>query len=146
MMMGLMSIHISLFGYLYKNIGLEQGIDDYFLSWAGSFSAMTQGVTRIVIGYLYDKYGFRQLFYILVVSNTVAAFTCYSARYNEWTFFFVIQLSFFASSGMFALFPTAVCNTFGSNHGPRLYSVILLAGSIASVFDTLMMKIFYDIL
>lgn len=89
-MMLLICIHINLFGYLYKNIGLAENIDDSLLSWAGSFAALTQAVTRIGVGSLYDKVGFKPLFYILTIANMVAGLTCYMARHNKWTYFAVI--------------------------------------------------------
>ena len=89
-MLMLPSVHICLFGYNYKTIGLANGIDDNLLSWAGSIAAITQAVTRISVGSLYDKIGFKPLFYMLAIANLVAGLTCYLARHNKWTFFFVI--------------------------------------------------------
>ena len=48
------------------------------------------------------------------------------------------------TAGIFALFPTAVYNTFGTLYGPRLYAVILLGSSISSVFDTFLIKVVYQ--
>lgn len=85
-----MVIHIGLFGYLYKNIGLAEGIDDSLLSWAGSFAALTQAITRVIVGSLYDKFGFKPIFYILGLLNMFVGFTCYYARHNEWAYVAVI--------------------------------------------------------
>jgi hypothetical protein len=81
---------------------------------------------------------------MLAIANIVAGLTCYMARHNKWTYFAVIQLSYLVSAGVFSLFPTAVYNTFGKNHGPRVYSIILLSGSLSAIIATCIMKVLYD--
>ena len=58
-------------------------------------------------------------------------------------YFIAIQMNYLVCSGIFALFPTAVYNTFGTLHGPQLYALLCLGSSFASVFDTFLIKVVY---
>ena len=42
------------FAYVYKIIGLKEGLDDNFLAWAGSCGAIVNAVSRVGFGWLYD--------------------------------------------------------------------------------------------
>ena len=48
-------------------------------------------------------------------------------------------------AGIYSTFPTAVYNTFGTLHGPRLYAIILLSGTASAIFDTFLIKVVYGI-
>lgn len=115
MMCGL--IFCGIFMYEYKPIGLSVGISDFLLSWAASFAALTQAVTRVSAGYLYDKLGFKTIFFGLMLINIVNSLIAYEARYNEVLYFACVQMNFMVIAGVFALFPTPVANTFGPKYG-----------------------------
>ena len=50
--------------------------------------------------------------------NMVTSFSCYSVRHITWLYFIAIQMNYLVCAGIFALFPTAVYNTFGTLYGP----------------------------
>jgi MFS family permease len=75
------------FAYVYKVIGLKEGLDDSFLAFSGSFGAFVSAVSRIGFGWLYDQIGFKKIFLGLMAVNIVNAILCYHARKNEWSFF-----------------------------------------------------------
>lgn len=66
--------------YLYKTIGLSVGISDICLSIAASTASILQALTRVLLGYLYDKVGFRKLFFAIMTLQTLNALFCYHAR------------------------------------------------------------------
>ena len=79
-MMFMSCVFTGFFSYTYKSIGLKEDIDDRTLAWAGSISALVQAITRLAVGSLYDKYGFKKIFYVLMVMNMVVSFGCYAVR------------------------------------------------------------------
>ena len=89
-MMLLSNIFNGIFSYTYKSIGLEEKISDRTLAWAGSVSALIGGVTRVLIGSMYDNFGFRTLFIVLMVINAFICFTCYASRHNTTLYFIAI--------------------------------------------------------
>jgi len=57
------------FSYEFKTYGLDNGIKDNVLSWAGSISALTQAITRLSTGAIYDFSDFRTMFFVLFGVN-----------------------------------------------------------------------------
>ena len=145
-MLYLGNIFVSVFSYLYKPIGLSVKYPDSLLAWAGSLGAIVQGVTRLTVGYLYDKVGFKKIYYTLMTVNTVLALFCYSTRYHRVVYFLCIQLNYFIVAGVFALFPTAVYNTFGTEKAPQIYSIILFSSFFASLTDTIIINLLYPLI
>lgn len=105
------------FQYLYKSIGLSVEISDRLLSWAASISAILQALTRLLFGYLYDKFGFKKLFYILMTINIFNAVLCYHAR--NWTpaYFVCILCLYMVFAGLYSIFPAPAAQTFGNKYG-----------------------------
>lgn len=79
LMMFSANVFVTIFSYEYKPLGLANGIEDNFLTWAGSFSSITQVISRLSIGYLYDIIGFKILFFVLMGINIANGLTCYWA-------------------------------------------------------------------
>ena len=134
------------FQYLYTTIGLSVNISGNLLSWATSISAVLQAVTRLLFGYLYDKFGFKKLFYILMIINIVNSIICYHAR--NWTpvYFICILLVYMVFAGMFSIFPAPAAQTFGPKYGAQVYSIILVSGLFSSLIDTINNKVLYTLL
>jgi len=65
------------FTYEYKPIGLSVNMSDHLLSWAASSAAVIQMVTRICVGYMYDKVGFKIIFISMMVVNSLNGAFCY---------------------------------------------------------------------
>lgn len=78
------------FSYQYKQLGLANGISDHTLSWAGSTAAIVQAVTRLSVGALYDKLGFKKIFNVLMLINIFNSILAYPARTSTWLFFISI--------------------------------------------------------
>jgi len=89
-MLYLANIFVSTFSYLYKPIGLANDHSDVLLSWAGSVAAITQGVTRLTVGTLYDHLGFRKIFFFLMGVNTVLALCAYKFRESQSIWFLLV--------------------------------------------------------
>ena len=132
------------FSYEYKPYGLANKLEDNFLTWAGSFSSLTQVLARFTVGSLYDYLGFRLIFFILVIINITNSLICYWAVNYAWLYFMCIQLNYLFIGGVFSLFPAPASKTFGSNNGVRVYALILYSSVLASGLDTLLVKLLYD--
>ena len=143
-MMYLANVFMSLFSYLFKPIGLANNIDDNLLSWAGSLAGITQFITRLIVGSLYDYLGFRKIFFALMVMNIFLSFFSYNFKTNDAVWFMCIQMNYIVVAGIFALFPTPTYNTFGEDKAPQIYSIILLGSFFSSLTDNILIKFVYD--
>lgn len=107
---------------------------------------MVQFFTRLSVGALYDKVGFRPIFAVLMVINTVNAFFCYHVRKVMWLYVICIEMNYFVLAGIFSLFPAPAIKTFGPLYGPQVYTLILAGGFGASIFSLINIKVLYDII
>jgi hypothetical protein len=73
--------------------------------------------TRLTFGSLYDALGFKILFFILMVINTIISIFCYPSRVNTVLFYIMIQMNYFVVAGIFSLFPAPAAKTFGPKYG-----------------------------
>ena len=112
-MMTLGNIFGGIFSYQYKPYGLAKHLDDGLLTAAAGVSSFTQCISRLVIGFLYDKFGFKILNIILMtISIVTALFSTWSVQYPALYFKF-IQLNYLVIGGIFALFPAPAVDIFG---------------------------------
>ena len=106
------------FMYTYKTFGENKGdhkpISDSTLTAAASIgSGLINGISRVTLGFLIDKYSFRCLFGILMILQLLNSLICYQAASKVWLYFICILVNYMCLGGMFAIFPVSVQNCFG---------------------------------
>ena len=134
------------FTYAFKTIGLSVKISDKVLSMASSASGLIQLFARIGFGSLYDKVGFKSIFYSIMALNTLNGLLVYRFRHNEVFFVLCIEMTYIVFSGMYSMLPTATYQTFGPKQGPRAYAVILLGSTVCAFTSYLEQHFLYDII
>ena len=139
------------FSYQYKIIGnasdqcaIQKEGCDLLLSWAASATGVVQFLTRISIGLLYDYFGFKKIFNVLMIINTINGVFCYQVRNTMWIYILCVELTYLVLAGVFAVFPAAVVKTFGLKYGPQVYTLVLLGSPASSVVDTINIKVLYE--
>ena len=137
-MMILSNVFGTFFSYSYKVYGENQEphppISDTTLTWAASIgSGLVNGVSRITLGAVVDRVGFKKLFAFLMAIQLINSLTCYWAAFIPSVYFACVMLNYMSLGGMFAIFPVAVTNVFGLATGPKIYVWILLGTFIASL-------------
>lgn len=111
------------FSYTYKaygeNSALHTPISDKTLTWAASIGGgLVNGCSRLLMGYLQDKYSFRLLMTILMVDLLIVSVTVYWVTGVPSLYFLCVLMNYFSNGGLFAVFPGSVTNTFGLKFGP----------------------------
>ena len=140
----LSNIFGTFFSYSYKVYGENRSphdpISDTLLTWAASIgSGLINGLSRVTLGAVVDKVGFKKLFTILMIIQLVNSLVCYWAAYIPAIYFICILLNYACIGGIFAIFPVAVTNVFGLEKGPQIYVWILLGSffsSLINLFET----------
>ena len=105
----------SIFAFLYmasifKTLGMQYGaIDDATLTIIGSLGGLANGFSRITWGILQDKYGFKCLYKIVLITQLLLApsitliVSKSSLLYGLWVF-----IGFCCLGSHFVLFPTVI--------------------------------------
>lgn len=133
------------FSYAFKPFGENTSphdqIKDSTLTWAASIGAgIVNGLSRITLGTLADKYSFRRLMSILQLIQLVNAVVCFWAAYVPALYFICILVNYMVLGGFFAIFPVSVTNVFGIEHGPQIYVQILFGSFISSILNLITTK------
>jgi Na+/melibiose symporter-like transporter len=101
------------FTYTYKTIGLSVQMSDHVLSMASSASGFVQLVSRIFFGTLYDKVGYKKIFYVIMAINALNGFLVYNFRYNQIAYLICVELMYMVFGGIYSILPVATTQTFG---------------------------------
>mmetsp|Transcript_4692 Transcript_4692/g.7993 ORF Transcript_4692/g.7993 Transcript_4692/m.7993 type:complete len:148 (+) Transcript_4692:756-1199(+) len=136
----------SLFAFLFKPIGLAAKISDKSLGFVGSLSSVAQACSRIATGFLYDRIGFKPIFFTLMLLNVVTSLICYWARNHQYAYYCCILSTYVVIAGIYALFPTAVFKTFGKERGAQIYTLVLLGGLVTAFTGSFLQKVIYPII
>jgi hypothetical protein len=117
------NIFCGFFAYSYKIYGEDKTshkpISDTLLTWAASIgSGLVNGSSRLIMGSLQDKFKFKTLLGVLYLIWTVLAASVYWLVDYPALYFIAILLNYFATGGIFAIFPGSVTNCFGITKAP----------------------------
>jgi len=139
-MMVLANFFGTFFSYTFKGFAEDDTyhtiISDRLMSIAASVGGgLVNGATRITMGTLTDKFSFKLLFGIMMVVQLFNALVCFWAGKNGGTFFVCVMLNYFSLGGLFAVFPGTVIRTFGKEHGPSVYVLVLIGSFVSSVLN-----------
>ena len=142
LMMTLSNIFGAFFSYAFKpygmNISNHEPISDNTLTWAATIgSGVVNGVARIVMGALVDRYGFKTLFTFSTILQLLNSMVCYWAVHSPPLYFTCILINFWCVGGNNSLFPVAVTNVFGHDIGVKLYVWIMFGFFLASLLNLL---------
>jgi peptidoglycan/LPS O-acetylase OafA/YrhL len=78
--------------------------------------------------------------------NFANGLICYRVKTISWAYIICIELNYLVIGGIYSVYPASVIKTFGIYYGPQIYSIILIAGALVSVFSLFAIKVAYEIL
>jgi MFS family permease len=118
---------------VYKDIGLNKGsIGDRELTIAGAVGSFVNGSSRILWASLYDKFGFRIIYMIILVIQLISAVSLYSARFNFVAYSILLWLAFLCEGGHFSLFPPSAVKLYGIEEGGKIFTISFFAVPLSS--------------
>ena len=78
--------------------------------------------------------------------NLVNGLVCYRVKNISWAYITCIEFNYLVLGGIYSVFPAPAIKTFGIYYGPQIYSLILIAGPMVSVFNLFVIKVVYEVL
>jgi len=116
-------------------------MSDQFLTTAGSIGAgLVNGSTRILFGWLNDRYSFRSLMAILMGLMLINSCSCWWAAKFPPAFFVCVLLNYFCVGSLWTLLPKTILNVYGKKLGPEIYSTLMFSGFFCSCLNLLTTK------
>jgi nitrate/nitrite transporter NarK len=126
---------------VYKNICLDK-LSDEQLTLAGSIGSLCNGASRIMWATLIDSYGFKRVYFVLLVIQMFVAITMYPFRSYEYFYILCVGLSYTCEGGHFSMFPTAGASIFGVANGGQIFTIMFFTVPLSSNFGFLMVHNF----
>jgi MFS family permease len=130
-------------GSTFKTYGEEEITDDSFITAVGSIAAIANGISRGIWATLQDKYGFKTIFFIILVVEICLSYTLSFIRYWKILYLIWITLSLFWMGGHFSITPTVYAKIYGLKTGGKVYSFMfstyLLSNTTGLVLAKLML-------
>lgn len=148
-----MSLLSSGFGLMisvqFKDLGLKTIDDDEFLTLIGSIGFVINSTFRIIWGYLMDKFGFKKVYWVLILIQLALICSLNAISQNKSCYFIWICLILACEGGHFSLFPAITMKQFGIKVGGILYPYVYFAFIISNFIQFLIVlglldKIHYE--
>ena len=140
-----MSFFTLYFCYMATNTNRAFGqmnmLDEGILSAASKMSSLLNGGSRLMWGFLFDKFGFKKPFMVLVIIEIVVSGMFYFVGTNTVLYFLMVSLTALILAGVICLTTPLYPKIFGLKNGPfvngiciALYGFSCLLGPIVAKF------------
>lgn len=140
-----MSFFTLYFCYMATNTNRAFGqmnmLDEGILSAASKMSSLLNGGSRLMWGFLFDKFGFKKPFMVLVIVEIVVSGMFYFVGTNTVLYFLMVSLTALILAGVICLTTPLYPKIFGLKNGPfvngiciALYGFSCLLGPIVAKF------------
>lgn len=106
---------------------------DHQLTLAGALGSVCNGCSRIFWASLQDKFGFKRVYFCLLLIQLGVSFTIFLVRKNVVLYTIWVCLSYLCEGGHFSMFPTAAVNIFGIENGGQIFSIMFQANSCSAI-------------
>ena len=108
----------------YKEIGINHGYRDTFLTFVGCFFSISNCSGRMIWGNLYEKYPFKKLYSTLLIGQTLFPLTLPLIASYKYLYAIWVGGTVFFSAGNFTIFPPYSNDVFGLGVGGTVYSYL----------------------
>lgn len=119
----------------FKTYGGQFIRDDQFISMAGAFGALFNALGRLTWASLFDIFGFKVMYSVLLLIEIVVASTLLFVQSTRELYLVWVCMSFFILGCHKPLFMTVPAQLYGPKMGGIIYSLIFCAYPLSTVFD-----------
>jgi len=116
---------------VFKIIAIDY-IPDGILTLAGALASACSGFARFFWAYMLDKFGFRKVFTVMTIIQTINSAFIYENRMNQYVYPIFVCISSVTFGGMYSIFPTATIKIYGIKNGPKINSFVAFSGASAA--------------
>jgi OFA family oxalate/formate antiporter-like MFS transporter len=118
----------------YKEIGINKGYSDSFLTAVGCLFSIGNASGRITWGTLYEKYPFKRLYTTLLIGQSFFPLTLPLIASVKPLFALWVLCTSFCTGGNFTIFPPCTNDVFGFGVGGTVYSYLATCFSWGAFF------------
>lgn len=116
----------------FKNCATDFLVDSQ-LAIAANVGLFCNGSFRFVWAALFDYYGFKKVYTVVMILQLVASSTIYVARANHILYTIIVGLSFVCYGCHYSLFPATCAKIFGTKSGGKVCSYLFMIQAVSSL-------------
>ena len=128
----------------FKIYGKDFIKDDMFLALVGSISALFDGCTRSLWGYLFDKFSFKTTYSIILCIQTITFILIHYVGQFKILYLICVALLFGAKGAHYILFTAESAHIFGKNSGAHVFSMLCYFFAFGTFFAIFIHKMFLN--
>jgi len=125
----------------FRSFGEQCLMPEYFLSNLTKTYSILNGLSRLIWGFLFDKFSFKYLYSVCMITQVfVSSFIFFSVKYQI-LFFLLLCLQSIVVSGKISLNITMFTKVYGIKHFSFIYSVSTALGGFCHLLGPIIIKI-----
>lgn len=125
----------------FRSFGEQCLMPEYFLSNLTKTYSILNGLSRLIWGFLFDKFSFKYLYSVCMITQVfVSSFIFFSVKYQI-LFFLLLCLQSIVVSGKISLNITMFTKVYGIKHFSFIYSVSTAVGGFCHLLGPIIIKI-----
>ena len=125
----------------FRSFGEQCLMPEYFLSNLTKTYSILNGLSRLIWGFLFDKFSFKYLYSVCMITQVfVSSFIFFSVKY-QFLFFLLLCLQSIVVSGKISLNITMFTKVYGIKHFSFIYSVSTALGGFCHLLGPIIIKI-----
>lgn len=113
-------------------------LDDNTLTIAGAIGSICNGCSRYMWASLQDIYGFRKVYFVVMMIQLIVSATIWNVKANEYLYPAWVAFSFLCEGAHFACFPAVTAKIFGVQYGGQIFTIIFLIIPVSSLLSYLL--------
>ena len=114
-------------------------LSDKLLSIFGAIGAICNGLSRLIVGILQDRYGFKKLYGCLLSIQLVNTFVIFHVRGNAPLYFICVAYAFLMNGAHVGCFPPLAVQLFGMKSGPKMASFVTYSACLSAPTSSLLL-------
>ena len=125
----------------FRSFGEQCLMPEYFLSNLTKTYSILNGLSRLIWGFLFDKFSFKYLYSVCMITQVfVSSFIFFSVKY-KFLFFLLLCLQSIVVSGKISLNITMFTKVYGIKHFSFIYSISTAVGGFCHLLSPIIIKI-----
>ena len=125
----------------YRSFAQQCLMEEHFLSNLTKTYSILSGISRLIWGYLFDKFTFKCLFSICIIAQTIVNSLLFNSVYYPVLFFFLLCFQSVVVSGKISLNVTMFTKVYGIKYFGFIYSVSTALGGFSHLLGPLIIEI-----
>ena len=125
----------------YRSFGEQCLMSEYVLSNLTKTYSILNGLSRLIWGILFDKFSFKNLYSICIMTQIIVCFTIYYSVKHYILFFILLCLQAIVVSGKISLNVTMFTKVFGIKYFGFIYSVCTGIGGLFNLLGPFIIEI-----